>query len=359
MDRIGIAIDSLAGGGAEKVMITLAETLIKQGHQVSLLVLYRHQTYEVASYIPIYFCFDDKPGLTILGRSGKQLQCVRQWLSDIEAEQGAFDLVLSNLDKSHSMFTRLQIKNLYCVVHNSIIQELKRQTLLGPIAYLQLRRAKRALHDQHVIAVSDGVADEIRRISWIKPKSVQRIYNPYNFEEVQSLALASCSLPREDYIIHVGRVAKQKRHDILFQALKRMQRPMKLVLLCTNQAKALKIAKKYGVADQLILPGFQQNPYPWIAHAKLLVLSSSYEGFGSVLVEAMSLNTPVVSTACEHGPNEILQEDLAKWLVTEGDINALAQKMDEALLEQPRVDHASILQKIQADKIAQTYMQLI
>ena len=245
------------------------------------------------------------------------------------------------------------------IVHNSIVQELDRQFLLGPFAYLQLRRAKRALHHQNIITVSDGVADEIKNISWITPKSIQRIYNPYNFSKIQDLAQAPCSLPEEDYMVHVGRVAKQKRHDILFQSLKLMQRPIKLVLLCTNIRKALRIANKYGVADRLILPGFQQNPYPWIDHAKLLVLSSSYEGFGSVLVEAMALNTPVVSTACEHGPSEILNEDLAKWLVPEGDIDTLAQKMDEALLVQPHVNHASILKQIQADKIAQAYIELI
>lgn len=80
-----------------------------------------------------------------------------------------------------------------------------------------------------------------------------------------------------------------------------------------------------------ILPGFQNNPYCWMKHARLLVLSSDYEGIPSVVVEALICGAPVVSTDCPSGPNEIMTVELARWLVPQGNSDLLARKTDEAL----------------------------
>lgn len=357
--HIGIAIDSLAGGGAEKVVMTLARTLLLEGHRVTLLVLQKYCAYEIPKSLPVHFCFEADVKLNTLWGVRQQTQKIKSWIEDVAQQEGAFDLVLSNLDKTNFFLTRISLPRLYCIVHNSIKHELSRQKLLGPWSYLSLRRAKQALQHQRLVAVSQGVAQEVAQLSWLKPQSVQTIYNPYCFEEILDLADASCSeLPKVPYMIHVGRMARQKRHDVLFQALQKTRSQMKLVLLCDNVKKAKKLAEKYGVADRLICPGFQQNPYAWMKHAKLLILSSDYEGFGSVLVEAMALNTPVVSTECEHGPAEILDQALAEWLVPIRSPQLLANKIDQALNVQPEMRCAPILKKIEASSVAKQYLAL-
>jgi glycosyltransferase involved in cell wall biosynthesis len=103
---------------------------------------------------------------------------------------------------------------------------------------------------------------------------------------------------------------------------------------------------------------FRQNPYPWIAGARLLVLSSDYEGFPMVLIEALACGTPVVSTDCPHGPGEILTGELARWLVPVGDSRALAERITAALAERIDVSRAAILAEVSADQIARRYAAL-
>jgi glycosyltransferase involved in cell wall biosynthesis len=156
----------------------------------------------------------------------------------------------------------------------------------------------------------------------------------------------------------VGRLAKQKRHDILFKALALVASDVKLVLLCNKPQKALKLAKKYGVANRVVLPGFQENPYNWITQAEVLILSSDYEGFGNVLLEAITVNTKVVSTDCRHGPNEILTGQLAAFLAPRREPEKLAKCINKALTVNVDLKNADILTKVSAEKIVQQYLLL-
>ncbi|MCL1075572.1 glycosyltransferase [Shewanella dokdonensis] len=359
--RIAIVIDSLAGGGAEKVMLTLAKGLLAQGHQPHIIVLQPAVEHEVPVEIPLHFCFDaHERNLDSFWRLGTSVARLRQYLETLQQHVGRFDLFLSNLHQTNLLMTRTGVAPLYCVVHNSLDEELKRQRKLGPLAWLDMRRAQQALNGQHLVAVSEGVADELRHSRRIKPASVTTIYNPFSLAEIRQQADVSVAdLPAGDYIIHVGRFARQKRHDVLFAALKKMRHDIPLVLLCSNRRKALKAIRKMGLEQRVIVPGFQQNPFPWIKHARLLVLSSDYEGFGNVLLEAIALGTPAVSTCCPHGPSEILSGPLSKWLVPRRDPAALAAVIDQALDESPDVLSAAILNQVALDTIVERYLSLL
>ncbi|GIU34110.1 glycosyltransferase [Shewanella schlegeliana] len=360
--RIAIIIDSLAGGGAEKVMLTLANELIKQGHEPHLLVLFENCQHHIEKNIPVHFCFDKKKDKHLgsfwnTKRYARRLDC---WIKGLEGEVGDFDLFISNLDKANLLMSHSKVSPLYFVVHSSIEEPLKRTKKLGPIAYFKMLRAKKALNGKHLITVSEGIKQEIERVGRIVPASITTIYNPCDLEEVRDLSQEStATLPKGDYLIHVGRFAKPKRHDVLFQALKLMDNNLPLVLLCNNVKKATKIAKKYGVLDRVIMPGFQQNPYPWIKGAKVLVLSSDYEGLGMVLIESLVCQTPVVSTDCEHGPNEILTGDLARFLVPRRDPESLALKVDEALDSYPQITDIDLLKQVDAHQVCLAYLDLI
>ncbi|HOU25280.1 MAG TPA: glycosyltransferase, partial [Anaerolineae bacterium] len=91
-----------------------------------------------------------------------------------------------------------------------------------------------------------------------------------------------------------------------------------------------------GLGEDAQLVGFQENPYSYMAHATTFVLSSRYEGFGNVLVEALALGTPVVSTRCPVGPEEILEADQTGILVPPEDEAALAQGILR-VLQEPRL----------------------
>jgi glycosyltransferase involved in cell wall biosynthesis len=84
-----------------------------------------------------------------------------------------------------------------------------------------------------------------------------------------------------------------------------------------------------------MLPGFVTNPYQWLAHASLFVLSSAWEGLPTVLVEALACGVPVVATDCPHGPREILKDGEVGPLVPCGDHVALAAAMRVVLMAPP------------------------
>ncbi|ACK48746.1 MULTISPECIES: glycosyltransferase [Shewanella] len=358
--RIAIAIDSLAGGGAEKVMITLAKQFIRLGHEPHFLVMEDNRYYETPEDLPVHQCFAPKDkDFDHFVRLNASVHKLSAKIAEIESKVGKFDLFLSNLDKTNLMMTKTGVSPLYVIVHSSVEEELSRQFKLGPFAYFKKLRAKKALNGQHLITVSNGIANEIKDKGRLHPASMQTIYNPFEFNDITSQSQQdNPQIPQGDYLIHVGRFAKQKRHDVLFEALKLTQNQLPVVLLCHNHKKAIKAAKKFGIEKRLIIPGFQSNPFPWIKQAKALVLSSDFEGLPTVLIESLACGTPVVSTDCPHGPSEILTGNLAPYLVPRRDPAALAKMIDEVVSQPPSLEQVDILAKVDATLIAEQYLAL-
>ncbi|MBW3527388.1 glycosyltransferase [Shewanella sp. NKUCC05_KAH] len=358
--RIAIAIDSLAGGGAEKVMITLAKQFIRLGHEPHFLVMEDNRYYEIPDDLPIHQCFAPKDkDFDHFGRLNASVNKLSAKIAEIESQVGKFDLFLSNLDKTNLMMTKTGVSPLYVIVHSSVEEELSRQFKLGPFAYFKKLKSKKALNGQHLITVSNGIAKEIKDKGRLHPASMQTIYNPFEFNEITFQSQQdNPQIPQGDYLIHVGRFAKQKRHDVLFEALKLTQNQLPVVLLCHNHKKAIKAAKKFGIEKRLIIPGFQSNPFPWIKQAKALVLSSDFEGLPTVLIESLACGTPVVSTDCPHGPSEILTGNLVPYLVPRRDPKALAKMIDEVVSLPPSLEQVEILAKVDATLIAEQYLAL-
>ncbi|WP_299809573.1 glycosyltransferase [uncultured Shewanella sp.] len=359
--RIAIAIDSLAGGGAEKVMLTLAKEFTEMGHEAHFLVMIDSVAFDIPPSLPVHVCFtkEDKD-FDRAFRFKFAVSRLRKKIDNIEAEFGKFDLFLSNLDKTNRLMVKTEVSPLFVVVHASVEEELIRHAKLGPFAYLNKFWAKKALNGQHLVTVSEGIANEIVRTKRIEPASIRCIYNPFEFDDITALSQQKAQeIPDSDYLIHIGRYVKQKRHDVLFQSMAKMKSQIPVVLLCHKPKKALKAAKKFGVEHRVIIPGFQLNPFPWIKNARALVLSSDFEGLPTVLIESLACGTPVVSTDCPHGPREIMSGELARFLVPRRDPNALASKLDEVLVGPPKLVEVDILAKVQAARIAQEYLALV
>lgn len=357
--NIVIVIDSLAGGGAEKVMLTLAEQLIK-AHCVTILSLANKFEYTICEQLKVESLFTDKATkVDRFWKINKSVAKLEAWFSNKQQEIGTIDLVLSNLDRSNNLLAKSAVKNVHFIMHNSVNAELARQKKLGPFSYRYLKKSKQNLNGKSLVCVSKGVEQEITQGNLITPSAITTIYNPFNLAEIKRQSDdVNIAIPQSPYLIHVGRLAKQKRHDILFAAFAKLDKKYKLVLLCNKPSKAFKLAKEYGIEEQLIVPGFEQNPYNWIKQAEALVLSSDFEGLPTVLIEALAVGTPVVSTNCTFGPSEILTGELANYLVPIGNSEELAAKIKHVLANKPSVESADILQKVDAKLVAQQYLAL-
>ena len=189
------------------------------------------------------------------------------------------------------------------------------------------------------VGVSAGVATDIAALSGLRRGAFDVIHNPVPPRPAPSAqamerAEALWSGERGARIVTVGSMKAQKNHPLLLRAFARLDRPEARLMFVGDGAgrdALVSLAQELGVADRVILAGFHPDPTPFYHSADLFVLSSDYEGFGNVIVEALACGTPVVSTDCPSGPAEILENGRFGRLVPVGDVAALAQAIGAAL----------------------------
>jgi glycosyltransferase involved in cell wall biosynthesis len=198
-------------------------------------------------------------------------------------------------------------------------------------------------HIDRIVAVSDGVAEDTVRIARIPRQRISVIRNPVITPDLDRLAAAPCTHPwlapdQPPVILGAGRLQRQKDFPTLIRAFSRLPRTggYRLGILGEGggRSKLEALIGELGLTDRVALLGFQDNPYAWLARARLFVLSSAWEGSPNVLTEAMALGVPVVSTDCPSGPYELLDGGRFGPLVPVGDAMALAAAMQRTL-EQP------------------------
>ena len=351
--RLAIIIDTLNGGGAEKVCLTLFNAMNAKGIESHLIVLKKKCDYDLQREQNIHFVFDN-PKIKLYKKSVQKDAAEKIEL--LAKNLGNFDACLSNLDETHAIVSKTNLPNCFYVIHNSVEKTLKTQARLGPFKYFRNLRAIKSLNRKNLITVSEGIKKELENSSFVNPKSITTIYNPVDINLIQEKANAKTeSIPSQPYVIFLGRVAKQKRIDILIQSFQLLESDVDLVILTNNRKKLDRIINKNNVKNKnIIVENFKQNPYPWIKNAKALVLSSDYEGLGMVLIEALACGTPVASTNCPHGPNEVLTGDLAQLLATPGDPVELAKKIDLAISTE--VDTVEILNKVNLHTVLNHYL---
>jgi exopolysaccharide biosynthesis WecB/TagA/CpsF family protein len=199
------------------------------------------------------------------------------------------------------------------------------------VLYRLLHRSAEA-----IIAVSDGVADDLAAVTGIDRARITTIYNPVIDRHFHDRAGLPCS---ENWLqdrscpvlVFAGRLSPQKDPQTLLQAFALLltAMPARLLILGDGPLRASLDAEvdRLGISSSVAFAGFQANPLPWIVRASALVLTSRYEGLGNVIVEALACGTPVVSTDCPWGPAEILEDGRFGVLAAPGDPFALSSAM--------------------------------
>lgn len=227
-----------------------------------------------------------------------------------------------------------------CTQHLSISTPLKQAKGVRKIKQLLILKAMQWLWPKAdaVIAVSSNLSNDVRKIVKLK-KIITTIHNPIVLPNYSTLIDQSIDWPWPDKkvptFIFVGRLAKVKRVDLLLDAFNKVQKTQPCRLLIVGDGLEQKIIKKFLTKNNLnsacYLAGQKSNPLPWIKSADALVLSSDYEGFGNVLVEAMACGIQVIATDCPFGPAEILDNGRYGQLVPTNDTDALIQAMKNVI----------------------------
>jgi glycosyltransferase involved in cell wall biosynthesis len=220
-----------------------------------------------------------------------------------------------------------------------------------------------------IIAVSEGVRQDTLAVSGVDPARIKVVRNPVITQRMQQAAAEPAPHPwlgqtEMPVVLGVGRLTLQKDFHTLVCAFAKLraQRPCRLIILGEGRRREplTELARQLGVEQDLALPGFTSNPYAYMSRADLFVLSSRWEGSPNVLTEAMALGTPVVSTNCPSGPDELLDHGRIAPLVPMGDIQALAEAM-ASVLEKPQ-DGETLRQAVReysAETSAQRYLEAL
>jgi glycosyltransferase involved in cell wall biosynthesis len=219
-----------------------------------------------------------------------------------------------------------------------------------------------------IVTVSDGVAEDLRQRMRLPADRLVTIYNPVVDERLLALSRATPLHPwlsgkSVPVVIAAGRLIAQKDFGMLLEAFAtvRRARPVRLIILGEGEDRASLAAhaKRLGVSADVSLPGFDPNPYASMRVARVLVLSSRFEGLPGVLIQAMACGTPVISTECPSGPREILEGGRWGALVPVGDAPAMAAAISAALDEKSPPDVRSRATYFSAASAVARYAEIL
>ena len=220
----------------------------------------------------------------------------------------------------------------------------------------------------NIIAVSNEVAIDLACITKIPQNQIQVIYNPAVTQELQDKSEMPLEHPwfKDDgppVVLAVGRLTDQKAFDVLIQAfsLVRKKRPARLLILGKgeNRSDLQALIQKLGLAQDVSLMGFVQNPYPYMAHTSLFVLPSRWEGLPTVLIEALYLGAPIVATDCPGGSRHILKNGQYGRLVSVDATLSLAEAMEGSMKAGRPCPPKASWEPYHLDVIADRYINLL
>jgi glycosyltransferase involved in cell wall biosynthesis len=344
--RIALLMSGFGSGGVPQVMLTLARGFMAEGHPVDIVVARnegprRSAVPEGARVIDLEA---RRPRLSwrrlLRKKRHRVLACVPPLVRYLEAERPAVVLAGGNYINYVGVRARARTALAPALVlshrsHFSHESEGKR------FARWIARRAYPGA--DAIVAVSNGVADDLAAGAGLARGLITTIYNPAVTPGVIAASRQPAPhgwLPRADtpVLVAAGRLHPQKDFPTLIRALAqvRAHRPVKLIILGEGPERLAleELAARLGVADAIDLPGFVDNPYAYMARAGVFVLSSAWEGFANVVAEALACGCPVVSTDCPSGPAEILAGGRYGRLVPVGDAAAMATAI-AATLDDP------------------------
>lgn len=331
--KISIILPSLRGGGAERSMLTLANELAEQNYRVDLILVKKEGAYVDDVYHEV--------NLIDLNRSRviKSIFSLRSYISNNKP-----DILISAMAHVNVVSViACRLSGSYTIniagARNSL------NISKGLSGFLKKYLMKWAYNQANMVTtVSEDVRIQIVDKLNIPSSKVQTIYNPVVSKELIGMSLEQpnhdwLSQKNKPVILGVGRLTKQKDFPTLIRAFHNVQKVVdcKLIILGEGEERSNleSLVNELNLKNKVSLPGFVDNPFTYMKHSDLFVLSSLWEGLPGVLIQAMACGTPVISTDCPGGSREILENGEFGALVPVDDPDQLAKMMVKYLNKLP------------------------
>jgi glycosyltransferase involved in cell wall biosynthesis len=357
--HLAIFLPSLEGGGAERAFVDLANLLADDGYSVDLVLASAH-----GAYLPLV-----KEGVRVVDlRCTRVITSLPKLRAYLRREHPV--AILSALSHANVVAVGAHIAAASCsrlVVSerntlDSGSRTFSKEWVVRKVLRLAYYRASA------IVAVSKGVEDDLRTIIRVSPKKLRVIYNPIDIADIRRRAVASVSHPWLDMasppvILGVGRLTAQKDFATLITAFSyvRARQVARLVIFGEGEKRAEleSLARELEVEDDVWMPGFTDNPFRWMRRAAVFVLSSRYEGFPNVLIQAMACGASIVSTDCHSGPAEILSCGYPARLVPVGDVLAMSEAIAKTIEVSSLAEPALPDEMFSNDGVRQRYIEVL
>jgi glycosyltransferase involved in cell wall biosynthesis len=331
-DRIAFFLPGLYEGGAERIILNLAKGIVEHGYPVDLVLARAEGPY--MDQVPDSVRLVDLKATRVLTSVPPLVHYLRN-----EKPVALLSALFANVIALISRRLSGLPKRLVITEHNTLSSVTRNQADIRWQFYPKLAGWFYPWADE-IIAVSNGVADDLARATTIHRDCIQVIYNPVVTPDLLKKSEVTFNHPwfkpdEPPVILSVGRLTSQKAFDVLIQAFSRVikKRPARLLILGEGEDRLTleALIKQLGLEQNVGLLGFVQNPYPYMAHAALFALSSRWEGLPTVLIEALYLEMSIVATDCPGGTREILKNGEYGRLVPVDNPQVLADAIEASL----------------------------
>lgn len=359
-DRIAFFLPGLYEGGAERVILNLAKAVSERGYPVDLVLARAEGPY--MAQIPDAVRLVDLNATRVLTSVPAFVHYLRRE-QPIALLSALFANVIALISRRLSGFPRRIIIS----EHNTLSSVRQSQSDLRWQVYPKLAGWLYPWANE-IIAVSNSVADDLAKTTTLPRGRIKVVCNP-----VVTPDLCRKSEERLDHpwfkageppvILSIGRLTSQKAFEVLIEAFSqvRKKQPVRLLILGEGEerSKLECLVRQLELEQDVSLLGFVQNPYPYMAHAALFVLSSRWEGLPTVLIEALYLGMSVIATDCPGGSREILKDGEYGRLVPVNRPQILAEAMEAALAGHPPCPPRESWTPYSLDFIVDRYLELL
>lgn len=357
--HIALYIPSLGGGGAERVMVMLANGFAARGHRVDLVLASATGPYlsDVSADVHVV----DLASRRVLS----SLLPLARYMRHARP-----DAVLSALDYANIL--AVWAKRLAGTGARLVVSERStpsQNSASGSFGWI-MHRLMQCFYSQAdaVVTVSKGVEQEMVDLFGLPRSKLITINNPLDIDRIHRLMHEQFTHPwfesgEVPVILAVGRLNAAKDYPTLLRAMKLLlkRRQAKLVILGQGERETalMSLAHELDIVDHIDLVGFKKNPYTWMRRCDLFVMSSAWEGWPGALMEALACGANIISTDCANGPREILEDGRWGRLVPVGDAPALAAAMGDALDNPVKKDARERLHKVRSEFIIESYESVL
>jgi glycosyltransferase involved in cell wall biosynthesis len=342
--KIAFFYEGLKPGGVEHMIANLSHELLARGHSLTLILAGSPSAkdYPVAPGVKIHWL--RHPTESARGSIGALAKLLRA---------GRYDIVLSAMPQFNNaaVFARILSRT---SARNVLTERTNPQADYVRIQGWKQKAWHRAAAIAYplaseIVAVSGGLADSLARFTGLNRKRITVIYNPaYRSETYSAAEIAATAHPwtrdgNGPVIIAAGRLVEQKDFATLIRALATVRQtpPVRAVIFGDGpmRGELEALIGELGLSDRVALPGFVPDINPSIVASGFFVMSSAWEGFGNVLIEALGSGASIVTTDCPDGPREIVADGRFGTLVPVGDAAAMASAIDTMIREPAPREH--------------------